>query len=379
MSEENSNRPGSDRKIDLTPLLEKSAEQEPSSAPRHRSLEKTETQLGSLTQEGEPQPDAQGTSEDPPTRPLPPPAADASDSELLRAELESKSRRCAGLEEEIDQLRRQLETTRSDYSGQSKDRLLEIRTLKDLLQRSQAEAMKLSREAGELGRVQKELKAQNLVLQYQLNSWGMPVIASEDGRSDDERRACKPAPFFPVLTPLPGGPDPAPVILRGDLSSFYFPNLLHFLANANLAGVVTVVTDGIVAKLFLEKAVLFLAGWNNRDLDLSLATLLVQSEIVPEETLNEFVGQDLYDLDLASILVSKKKVAVNLIQSGLKEHARVILSFLFRLKRGGFFFQAGQLPRRRDLQFKLAITDVLLKTAAEMDEKTRAKMGLVSS
>ena len=378
MSEENSSGAGLDRKVDLTPLLEKETGEEPAGAPRHRSLEKTETNLKLPPVEGESQPDTQPSSEDPPTRPLYP-APDASDSDLLKAELEARSRRCAVLEEEIDQLRRQLDTTRSDYSGQSKDRLLEIKTLKDLLQRSQLEATKFSREAAELGRVQKELKAQNLMLQYQLNSWGLPVIASEDGRSDEERRACKPTLFFPALTPLPGGPDPAPVILRGDLASFFFPNLLHFLANANLSGVVTVVTDGIISKLFLEKAILHLAGWNNRDRDLSLATLLVQSEIVAPEVLAEYSGQDLYDLDLASILVSKKKVEPKLIQSGLKEHARVILSFLFRLKRGGFFFQAGQLPRRRDLQFKLAITDVLLKTAAEMDEKTRAKMGLVPS
>jgi hypothetical protein len=173
------------------------------------------------------------------------------------------------------------------------------------------------------------------------------------------------------LTPIPGGVDPVPVVLRGDLTSFYFPNLLHFLANANLDGVITVVTDDTVTKLYLESGVMLLAGWNNRDPELSLHTLLRESELVTPEKLAAFSDRDVHDLELATALVTEGQVPAPAVQSGLKEHARVILSYLFELKRGSFFFQPGQIPRRRDLQFRLSIMDVLLKTAAAMDEKTR--------
>ena len=55
----------------------------------------------------------------------------------------------------------------------------------------------------------------------------------------------------------------------------------------------------------------------------------------------------------------------------LKQHARVILSFLMQLKQGAFFFQPGMVTQRREFHFSLPVIDILLMTAAEVDERTR--------
>lgn len=342
--------------LDHAELLEKEEK-----AGRHRSLEKTEPAL-------EKPPDQAAAP--PAAAPVRVPAAE-SDLALLRDELERKLRENAALQRTIEEWRGQRDAMKADFSVQSSEYLLEIRTLKDIVEKDQVETAALLGEMADLKSTNKQLKAQNLSLQYHLNSWGIPVSSGDEKKAVEERAAVESRGFFPSLTPVPGGIDPVPIVLRGELTSFYFPNLLHFLANANLAGVVTVITDGIVTKLYLEKGVLLLAGWNNRERDLSLHTLLEESELVSREVLAEFRDQEVYDLELASSLVSERQVPASAVQSGLKEHARVILSFLFELKRGVFFFQPGQIPRRRDIQFRLSIMDVLLKTAAEMDEKTR--------
>ena len=350
----------SELKVDLKSLLDRTEPIGKEGKTRHRSLEKTEPALPKPLDQGAGRPGERAAA-----------SAVESDLALLRDELERKLHENATLQRTIGEWRGQVEAMKADFSIQSNEQLLEIRTLRDIVEKDQVETSTLLGEMADLKSINKQLKAQNLSLQYHLNSWGVPVSSGEEAKAIEERSAVESRGFFPSLTPVPGGADPVPIVLRGELTSFYFPNLLHFLANSNLAGVVTVITDGIVTKLYLERGVLLLAGWNNRDHDLSLHTLLEESELVPREVLEEFRDQEIYDLELATSLVSEKQVEVAAVQSGLKEHARVILSFLFELKRGVFFFQPGQIPRRRDLQFRLSIMDVLLKTAAEMDEKTR--------
>jgi hypothetical protein len=355
-------------KVDLKSLLDQDPPVEKDEKPgRHRSLEKTEPALarppsGDLAAPARPGIASGGAD---------PLSGRDSDLALLRDELERKIRENEAFRQTFEDLRGQMEAMQADFSVRSSEHMLEIRTLKSIVEKDQEETAAVLGELADLKSTNKQLKAQNLSLQYHLNAWGIPVSAGEDSKAIEERAAVEARGFFPSLTPVPGGVDPVPIVLRGELTSFFFPNLLHFLANANLAGVVTVVTESTVTKLYLEKGVLLLAGWNNRDRDLSLHTLLEESGLVSRDALSQYRDRDIYDLELASSLVTEGKVPPAAVQSGLKEHARVILSFLFELKRGVFFFQPGQIPRRRDLQFRLSVMDVLLKTAAEMDEKTR--------
>jgi hypothetical protein len=104
---------------------------------------------------------------------------------------------------------------------------------------------------------------------------------------------------------------------------------------------------------------------------MQLVRLLEESELVSPEICKETEGLGLFDFEAAVRIVEERRVPVDAVRHGLKEHARVILGYLLQLKRGAFFFQPGQIARKRDLQFRLLITDILLKTAAEMDEKTR--------
>ena len=329
--------------------------------PRHPSLEKTDS-LDFKTAS----PEAKAAL---------PPGERLSDTALLKDEINKKMRSCAALERSVQELKTTLEALRRDFAGQRAEHLVEVKALKDIIQRTQSRAEETEAELFGERQAQKQLKAQNLNLQYHLNLWGIP-ISSGTGSANGEpgRQTGVDETFFPPLVPAPGSEDPIPSTLRGELSSFYFPNLLHFLANSNLEGVLTVVNDGIVSKLYLEKGVLKFAGWNNRDPELMLATLLEESGLVEREVIEELAARPLYDLELANVLVTQKDIPAQTVRSGLKEHARVILGFLFHLKRGSFLFQPGQIQRRRELQFRLSITDILLKTAAEMDEKTRVAL-----
>jgi len=291
---------------------------------------------------------------------------------LLKEQFEQKVRDCTVLSHSADALKSEIETLRRDFSVQKAEYLVELRTLKEILGKTHSQAAELQEVAQNLKHANNQLKTENLTLQSHLNLWGIPMLPG-DGAQEDGRAASKNGreSFFPTLVPLSGDADPIAPVLRGDLASLCFPNLLHFLANSKLQGILTVVTDGLFSKLYLEKAVLQLAGWNNRDPDLRLAALLEESGLVPHEVLHELKDRWSFDLELAKLLRTDKKIPETVIQEGLREHARIILSYLFQLKRGALFFQPGQLPRARHLRFHLPVTDILLKTAAEMDEKGR--------
>ncbi|MBI4601681.1 MAG: DUF4388 domain-containing protein [Planctomycetes bacterium] len=296
----------------------------------------------------------------------------STDAELLRRELEAKARECAALVQATEQLKAALEALRSDFAAQKSEGILEVRAIQDALGKAHSQAAQLQGEIADLRSSNKRLKLQTLSLQYHINLWGIPV-ASGDGTTDGQLEPQGIAgPFFPALTPLPGSSDPVPAALRGDLASFCFPDVLGFLASSSREGVLTVVTEGIVSKLYLERSCLKLAGWNDRDPDLALATLLEESGLVDPRALADLRARSLFDLEVAGILVGEKRAPAATVQAGLREHARVILGFLFHSTRGSFFFQPGQIPRKRELQFALPVTDVLLKTAAAMDERTRA-------
>jgi hypothetical protein len=170
--------------------------------------------------------------------------------------------------------------------------------------------------------------------------------------------------------PVEDGDDPVPVVLRGDLASLPFPNLLNFLSNSHVSGVVTVVADGVVAKLCVERHYLTLAGWNHPDPEIRLLALLLEAEIITPALADELEREGLYDLDVAERLVAEDLVPLETLQECLREHTRIILSYLFELKEGAFFFQPGQV-QDSDLHFYLSITDILLKTAAAADERAR--------
>jgi hypothetical protein len=324
---------------------------------KHPSLEKTDSALHrSMTQE------PVSVSKDD----LP------SDAALLKDELAKKTRNCTALLRAVDELKTALEALRNDFGGQQAEHLVEVKALKDVLQKTHAHASALEEELMFERQASKQLKAQNLDFQYYLNLWGIPVSSGQQtGGAKPAGPVIGDETFFPALIPLTGTADPVPPVLRGDLLTFCFPDLLHFLANSSLEGVLTVVTDGIVSKLYLEKNILQFAGWNNRDPDLRLAMLLEESGLVQHDALVDLDQRALYDLELANLLVTERNVPDKTVRSGLREHARVILGFLFHLKRGSFIFQPGHIQPRRELLFRLSVTDLLLKTAAEMDEKTR--------
>lgn len=352
------------------PRTEESAP--PESPPRHRSMEKTDCDLGQHP--GEEIEDAAQEAGDAPGS-----HADEdllADMDLLREEFLKKQNECSFLQARVVELRTEIEALRSDFSVQRDELREEIRTLNGLVEAARTDSEALDAELDSLQQANKQLKAQNLTLQYHLNLWGIPVATGEvspestDGPAREEEKT-----FFPALQPVRGGVDPIPVSLRGELSVLSFPDLLHFLANTNLRGVLTVVAEGVVSKLYLEGPVLRMVGWNSRDRDLGLLTLLTESELIPHEKSGELGEQDLFDWELARILVTEKQIPEKTVRLGLKEHARVVLGYLFQLRHGAFFFQSGQIQRMRELQFELLITDVLLKTAAEMDEKTRDLVG----
>jgi hypothetical protein len=250
----------------------------------------------------------------------------------------------------------------------------EIATYRDLLQRSTAKNRELQSRIVDLTMDQKRLKGQNLSLQYHLNLWGVPVLSGEDAKASLEKELSRA--FFPRVQPLAGNPDPIPVVLHGDLRAFSFPDLIHFLGNSNLLGVLSVVTDGMVSKLYVRKGVVRLAGWNRRESDSgevrSLLSTLRASGGVAEEDLVDYEGLPLYDLEVAKLLLREKGVPASDLQAGLKDHARTILGHLFHLRRGAFSFQEAQVEGVDEILFHLPIIDLLLKAAADADERTRA-------
>ena len=332
-----------------------------SSLPQERSEAKTE-RLASSKQDSPP-------SSSPQEKP-----SHMSEVEWLRLELQRQTEQSESLKESADELQVQLDALRKDFSAQSTDGQLEIRTLQSLLEKGHEQVEKLQTEMINQKKSNKGLKSQNLRLQYYLNVWGIPVSASGKEAQVPGSVGNSGRHFFPDLSALVDGLDPIPVVLRGDIYTFGFPNLLHFLANSNLTGVLTMVSDGVVSKLYLEKGILRLTGWNHTESELSLRNLLEQSDLVKANALDRYAGEFLYDLELAIALLKKEELPANLIQSGLREHARVILTYLYEVERGAFFFQPGVLRRQRYLQFNLPILDLLLVTAAEVDEKSRTHL-----
>ena len=291
----------------------------------------------------------------------------------LNHEVRRRNQEVATLKHKVNELKAESDVLRSDHSVRSADGELEMSTLETLLQKSQAQIEKMERDGTRQKRQNKTLKSQNLRLQYLLNSWGIPVTStSDDGQVPQSQDGEEERTFFPKLNALVEGLDPIPVVLRGDLYTFGFPNLMAFLGNSNLTGVLTMVSGGIVSKLYLEKEVLRLAGWNNKDEDLSLARLLADSERVPNAVLERFTREPHYDLELAMNLLQDEELPTQEVQAGLMDHARVILAHLFENEQGAFFFQPGILRRQRYLQFNLPVLDILLATATEVDHRTRA-------
>ncbi len=328
---------------------------------KHRSLEKTDKLSLETATPTEPVAAPQATT----------PEESLSDTQLLKTKLSETERERDSLKWATVQLETELAARRSDFAAQKAEQLSELRVLHEVAERAHSEASLLKEGLRDARATNKALKAQNLSLQHVLNQWGVPAEANDSS-------AFKLAAFeegldrsFPKLTQGPDGHDPVPTLLRGELGSFCFPDLLHFLSNTIPRGVLTVVSDQIITKLYLERSALLYVGWNNRDSDLSLARLLEESGMVSAETLAEIVHRADFDLELATVLLGENHVPAQTIRSGLKEHARVILGFLFHLRAGSFFFQEGEVERKRELEFRLPVTDVLLKTAAEMDEKTR--------
>ena len=327
---------------------------------KHRSLEKTErlpSQPASLQDQAPPS--AVSSLES------------VSDTRVLKDALAETERERDSLKRAILLLETEAGALRSDFTAQKGEQLEELKTLHEVAERAHSEASLLKAGLKDARAANKALKAQNLSLQHVLNQWGVPIESGESSAFTLAAFEEGLDRFFPKLAPGPAESDPVPTVLKGELASFYFPDLLHFLSNTVSRGVLTVVSDQIIAKLYLERGALLYAGWNNKDPDLSLARLLEESELVPADTIAEHAHRADFDLELATVLLSGAQVPAQTIRAGLKEHARVILGFLFHLRSGSFFFQHGEVERKKDIEFRLTVTDILLKTAAEMDEKTR--------
>ena len=309
-----------------------------------------------------------GTTEDSSARR---PTDEVSDLDLLRETLFRKCTEFDAAQRHVQELKVAFAALQNDFSGEKAEHLAELKTLQDILRRANADNVEQQASLKEARKVSRELKSQNLDLQHRLGQWGIPLPAGALRLPADAVPGMEEG-FFPPLQPVEGSADPVPADLRGDLSTIDFPDLLHFLARPQRTGVVTVLCDAILSKLFIEQGVLQYAGWNNPDPELSLAKLLVDSGLVPKGVLDELRGRARFDLELAATLVDEKKIPVDVVRTGLHEHAKVILGYLFHLKSGTFFFQRGVIERKAGLEFRQSIVDILLKTAAEVDEKSHS-------
>ena len=289
-------------------------------------------------------------------------STDTESPESLTQDLES-------LRQENRHLRMELDALRGDYSARTQEQDDELRVSKQSETETQKELEKLHSELRRAVRALKELKAQNLDLQYHLNAWGIPVSsgASEALLMSEKTRGR----FFSPIVPLEAGVDPAPTILRGDLRVMHLANLLGFLGQIGFVGVLTVVCDGLVSKLFVEGGSLRLVAWNLRDSDFSLPTLLVESELLSQDDAAVYEEENLFDLEVANRLLYEGRLDEETLRAGLKEHTMVILTQLFQLDQGAFFFQEGRPSCEASLQFELSIPDLLLRTATSMDEDSR--------
>ena len=268
-----------------------------------------------------------------------------------------------------EQLRLQVETLRRDFSARlaEHDRELEIRAR--ALEESERLARRHEEELEDERKLTKELKRQNLALQHQLNAWGIPVSTGDSDPAAGLEHAHQR--FFPRVVPPEPGDDPAPIALRGDLRVFHVMSLLSFIGNSNLTGVLTLVHDDTVTKIFVENATLGLVAWSRRHSPCSLPYLLIESELLAPNEVASYQEENLYDFEIANRLLYEGKLDVETIRECLREHARVILAQLLQLDSGAFFFQRGRPTYDQNLKFRLSITDLLLRSLTMVDEKAR--------
>lgn len=267
-------------------------------------------------------------------------------------------------------LETELEAIRGDLSFRVAEQKKELEVQQEVFREGRKEAGSLLDELRDSQVATKSLKSQNLDLQYLLSSLGVPLASDSkavlfDAFDDGSNH------FFPSVTPLNPEVDPAPVVLRGDLQLFHLTNVLTFLENSKRVGVLTVLTEGFVTRLYLDGSSLRLACWNKQDPVFSLAGLLVDAELLTEEQVASYVKDRLYDYEVAGRLLQDDVLDDDTLQAGLREHTRVIVTELFHLDEGTFVFQEGRIVCDGRLLFNLSVTNLLLRTAARVDERSR--------
>lgn len=282
---------------------------------------------------------------------------------------EPASRGDDGLRFAHAQLRLQIETLRRDFSARLAEQQRELEIRVHALEESQRLARDLEEHLEAERRLTKDLKRQNLSLQHHLNAWGIPVSLVDPAESSAGESAHQR--FFPRVVPPEPGDDPTPVALRGDLRIFHVMSVLSFLGNSNLTGVLTLVHDDTVTKIFVESATLGLVAWSRRHSPCGLPYLLIESELLTPEEVISYQEENLYDFEIANRLLYEGKLDVDTIRECLREHARIILTQLLQLDAGTFFFQRGRPTYDQNLKFRLSITDLLLRSLTMVDEKTR--------
>ena len=187
---------------------------------KHRSLEKTErlpSQPASLQDQAPPS--AVSSLES------------VSDTRVLKDALAETERERDSLKRAILLLETEAGALRSDFTAQKGEQLEELKTLHEVAERAHSEASLLKAGLKDARAANKALKAQNLSLQHVLNQWGVPIESGESSAFTLAAFEEGLDRFFPKLAPGPAESDPVPTVLKGELASFYFPDLLHFLSN----------------------------------------------------------------------------------------------------------------------------------------------------
>ncbi|MBN1441408.1 MAG: DUF4388 domain-containing protein, partial [Planctomycetes bacterium] len=299
-------------------------------------------------------------------------AAAADEARTLRETLIRQKAEIEQMQRSNEQIRMRLEALQGDFSIRVADQEAEIRVRKEACEQSFVEAERLSQELRQAEQANKLLKSQNLDLQYHLNAYGIPVLSGSDfERNLLERAKIGQSRFFPAILPAMPGQDPVPIVLRGDLSAFHLASLLSFLANTNLFGVLTVLGQNSAAKLFIEEGALRLVAWNDRESLCSIPNLLVESDLLTEDEVATYREEKLYDLEVVMRLLYEGRLERDTLRACLLEYTHLIVTQLFEQEEGTFFLQQGTILFDKQLLFRLSITDLLLRTAAHVDQKQR--------
>ena len=294
----------------------------------------------------------------------------STDPQALVEALSQREHQCAELDQAVRDLKIQVDALRNDYSALEAEHEAELKAYRAVLDQRTGSREELEDRLKEVLDDNRQLKAQNLNLQYHLSQWGLPVESGSGAAGDSQPTHDKA--FFPPMVSLEGHEDPIPVVFKGDLKCICFPDLVSFLANSNLVGVLTVVSDRIVSKLYLDRGILCLAALNDADPTSSLIALIDGADVLPERAQN-LKHLPLFDLEIAAILRREEFLSEEKLRQALREHARFILSQVFQLDRGAFFFQPGRIEAHPGFHFRLPLMDVLLHTAAEVDERQRVE------